>query len=81
VAVRSRTLNTESVGGGDKRFAFEDTAEGVDLGSRPSGEIGESAFDDLGAAAEALAEEDGGRGVAIGNGLDIHGYIISLTMV
>jgi len=77
VAVRSSTLNVESVGGGNERFAFEDTAKGVDLGGGPSGEVGEGAFDDLGALAEALAEEDGGRGVAVGDGFDIHGYSIS----
>ena len=76
VAVRSRTLNTESVGGGDERFAFEDTAEGVDLSGGPRREVGEGAFDDLCALAEALAEEDGGRGVAVGDGLDVHGYSI-----
>jgi hypothetical protein len=80
VAVRSRTLNQESVGGGDERFAFEDTAEGVDLGSRPSGEIGEGAFDNLAAAAEALAEEDGGRRVAVGDGLNVHGYNIAYNI-
>ena len=77
VAVRSRTLNTESVGGGDERFAFEDTTEGVDLSGGPSGEVGEGAFNDLAAAAEALAEEDGGRRVAVGDGLNIHGYMIA----
>src|SRR6266851_5378884 len=48
VAVRSRALNVESIGGGNQGFAFKDTAEGVDLGSGPRGEVGESAFDDLG---------------------------------
>jgi len=76
VAVRSRALNVESVGGGDERLAFEDTAEGVDLGDGPRREVGEGAFDDLCAMAEALAEEDGGRGVAVGDRLDIHGYSI-----
>jgi hypothetical protein len=36
VAVRSRTLNLESVGGGDEGLAFEHPAEGLDLGSGPS---------------------------------------------
>ena len=79
VAVRSRALNVESVGGGDERFALEDTAEGVDLGGGPRREVGEGTFDDLGALAEALAEEDGGRGVAVGDGLYIHGYSIFNT--
>jgi hypothetical protein len=76
VAVRSGALNVESVGGGDEGFAFEDTAEGVDLSGGPRREVGEGTFDDLGALAEALAEEDGGRGVAVGDRFDIHGYII-----
>src|SRR6266851_5352660 len=38
VAVRSRALNVESIGGGNQGFAFKDTAEGVDLGSGPRGE-------------------------------------------
>jgi len=76
VAVRSGAENQESVGGGDERFAFENTAEGDDLSGGPRGEIGEGVFDNLCALAEALAEEDGGRGVAVGDGLDVHGYII-----
>jgi hypothetical protein len=76
VTVRSGALNVESVGGGDERFAFEDTAEGVDLGGGPRGEVGEGAFDDFGALAEALAEKDGGRGVAVGDRFDVHGYSI-----
>jgi len=80
VAVRSGTENVESIGGGDQGFAFEDTAERVDLGGGPRGEVGEGAFDDLAALAEALAEEDGGRRVAVGDGLYIHGYIIAQQM-
>src|SRR5229473_1501217 len=76
VAVRSRTENMESVGGGDERFALEDTAEGVDLSGGPRGEVGEGTFDDLGPLAEALTEENGGRGVAVGDGLNVHGYSI-----
>src|SRR6266704_2225207 len=76
VAVRSGAENQESVGGGDERFAFENTAEGDDLSGGPRGEIGEGVFDNLCALAAALAEEDGGRGVAVGDGLDVHGYII-----
>src|SRR5260370_25312263 len=39
VAVRSGAENQESVGGGDERFAFENTAEGGDLRGRPRGEM------------------------------------------
>src|SRR5713226_5619606 len=59
VAVRSRTENVESIGEGDKRFAFEHTTARVDLGGGPRGEVREGAFHNLAAAAEALADEDG----------------------
>jgi hypothetical protein len=77
VAVRSSTLNVESIGERDEGFAFEYPAEGLDLRGGPSGEIGEGAFDDFAAAAEAVAEEDGGRRVAVGDGLYVHGYKIT----
>jgi len=80
VAVRSRTENVESIGEGDKRFAFEHTTERVDLGGGPRGEVREGAFHNLAAAAEALAEEDGGRGVAVGDGFYVHGYRITQDM-
>jgi hypothetical protein len=41
------------------------------------GEVGESAVADLAMEAEGFAEEDGGRGVAVGDGGDIHAYMIS----
>jgi hypothetical protein len=44
------------------------------------GEIGEGAVADLAVAAEGLAEEDGGRGVAVGDGGDVHAYIICITV-
>jgi hypothetical protein len=77
VAVGSGAQNLESVGRGDQGLAFEDAAEGLDFGWRPGGEVGQSALDDAGAEAGGLAEEDGGRGIAVGDGLDIHGFIIS----
>jgi hypothetical protein len=42
------------------------------------GDIGEGAVVDLAVESERLAEEDGGRGVAIGDGGHIHAYIISI---
>ena len=41
VAVGSGALNPESVGGGDEGLAFEDPAEGVELGGGPSGKVSE----------------------------------------
>jgi hypothetical protein len=39
--------------------------------------IGESPGLDFAVVAEGFAEEDGGRGVAIGYGGDVHAYTIS----
>jgi hypothetical protein len=65
------------VGGGEVvEIAAEQTAEGLDAGGRPMGEVGEGTLDDFAAPAEAFAEEDGGRGVAVGDGLDVHGSIV-----
>jgi hypothetical protein len=73
MAVRERAENLEGTVDGDKGLAFEEAAEGVDLSGGPGGEIGECAFVDFGAIADGLAEEDGGRGVAVRDGLNIHG--------
>jgi hypothetical protein len=62
----------------DQIFASQEAAQEVDLGVGPSGEIREGTLVDLGADPDRFAEEDGGRGVAIGDGLDVHGSIIQL---
>jgi hypothetical protein len=41
------------------------------------GEVGEGAVLDLAVLAEGFPEEDRGRGVAVGNGGDIHDFYIS----
>ena len=51
-------------------------AEGLDLLRRPMGEIGEGAVVDFAVLAEALAEKDGGRGVAVGDDGHVHVDII-----
>jgi len=56
--------------------ALENGAEGIDLRRGPMGEIGESAVEDLAVLAEGLAEEDGRRGVAVGDRGDVHAYTI-----
>jgi hypothetical protein len=61
-------------------FSFEDLAESLDLVGRPMGDVGESAVVDLAVLAEALAEEDGGRGVAVGDYGDVHVDIVQLSM-
>jgi hypothetical protein len=77
VAVRRSAHDLEGVGGRNERLALEHASQGVDLSGGPRGEVGERAFDDLAIDAGGLAEEDGGRGVAIGDGLDIHGIILA----
>ena len=43
------------------------------LSCGPVGEVGQGALAGFLALAEGLAEEDGGRGVAVGNDVDVHG--------
>jgi hypothetical protein len=59
--------------------AMQNLAEGFDFIDGPMGEIGDGAVVDLAVFAEALAEEDGGRGVAIGDGSDVHVDILRQT--
>jgi hypothetical protein len=74
VAVRARADDVEGLrqrgteGGG----AFQDGAKGIDLGGGPVGEIGYGAVVDFAVFAKALAEEDGGWGVAIGDDGNVH---------
>jgi len=60
-------------------FAFQEAAQEIDLGVGPGGDIGEGALVDLGADTNRFAEEDGRRGVAIGDGFDVHGSMIQLA--
>ena len=54
------------------KLAFESAAQSLDPLRCPRGEIGEGARTHLGPVAEGLAEENGGRGVALGDGCYIH---------
>jgi hypothetical protein len=67
--------------GADGSSAFQDGAECVDFGRRPMGDVGEGAVEDLAVETEGFAEEDGGRGVAVGYGGDVHAYIIQTTIL
>lgn len=69
MAVRKGAGDGEGVAGTDQGLALEEAAEGVDLRLGPVGEIGDGALANLGAVANGLAEEDGGRGVAVGDAL------------
>ena len=61
----------------DRSGAFQDGAESVELGGWPMREVGEGAVADLAVETKGLAEEDSGRGVAVGDVGDVHAYIIS----
>src|SRR5215471_4079343 len=54
------------------KLAFESAAQGLDPLRCPRGEVGEGARPHLVPIAEGLTEENGGRGVAIGDGCYIH---------
>ena len=79
MAVRQGSGYEEGVrqrGGGASQRAGQSPAENVDLMSGEMSDIGDGASLDLAVEAIGFAEEDGGRGVAIGYGGDVHAYII-----
>src|ERR1017187_8180673 len=65
--------------GADGSGALQDRAEGVELSGGPMGEVGKRAVADLAAETKTLANEDRGRGVAVGNWGDIHACIIQIS--
>ena len=81
MAMRQRAEDLKGLLAGDQIFTFQQATQELDLSGWPGGEIGEGAFVDLGADANGFAEEDGRRGVAIGDGLDVHGSMIQLTII
>jgi hypothetical protein len=78
--VRDAALDLKSVVNADKGLALEEASEGLDFFLGPMGEVGEGFLDDASALALALAEEDGGWGVPVGDRLDVHGnYYITVV--
>jgi hypothetical protein len=73
VAVGQGLLSTEQILGRDQSFVAQQAAQGFDFARGPIGEVGQSALAGSAALAPALAEEDGGGRVAIGDGFDVHG--------
>ena len=73
VAVGEGAFDGEGVFGADEALALEDSAQGVDFLCRPVGEVGQCAFAHALALAPAFSQEDGGAGVAVGDGFDVHG--------
>ena len=59
--------------GGQVEFATQEFAKGGNAGSWPRRDIGDGAVFDFTVLTEGFAKEDGGRGVAVGDGLDLHG--------
>jgi hypothetical protein len=78
MAVRAGADDVKGLGerSADGGGTLEDGAEGIDLGRRPMRKIGEGAVEDFAVLAEGFAEEDGGRGVAVGYGGNVHAYIV-----
>ena len=65
--------DVEGVGGAEQGFVLEESAESIDLGLRPVGEVGDGAFADALAFTPAFAQQDGGRRVTVGDGFHVHG--------
>jgi hypothetical protein len=78
MAMRSGAEDIEGEGkrGAHGSGAFQDGAKGLDLSRRPMREVGEGAVENLAVETEGLAEEDGGWGIAVGDGGHVHVYII-----
>ena len=81
MAVRQRTGDVEGLrqrSRGDSQRAGQCRAEGVNLMRGEMSDIGDGASFDFAVEAIGFAEEDGGRGVAVGHGGDVHAYIITI---
>src|SRR6202047_135279 len=82
MAVGQSFLGSEQILGRDEGFIAQQAAEGLDFFLGPIGEVGQGALAGFVAFAPALAEEDGGRGVAVGDGFDVHGsYYAHLLII
>jgi len=84
VAVRKGAGDEERIGQGraaGRERASQGQAESMDLMNGQMREIGEGAALDLAVFAVGSAEEDGGRGHAVGHRGHIHAYIISHEML
>src|SRR5208337_1087560 len=83
VAVRAGADDVEGLRqrGVEDSSALQNGAKRIDLGGVPVGEIGDGAVVDLAVFAEALAEEDGRGGVAVGDDGDVHVDMIRLKSI
>src|SRR5215469_5642148 len=79
VAVGKRTGDVKGIGQGGRwgcQRAGQSRTKGVNLLGGEMGDVGEGASLDFAVLAVGFAQEDGGRGVAIGDSGDVHAYII-----
>ena len=74
VAMGQRAEDGEGFADRHQCLALDHPAQVVDLLGGPIGEIGQGHLTDLAALANGLAQEHGGRGVAVGHNVDIHGH-------
>src|SRR5580692_4969012 len=81
MAVGQSFLGSEQILGRDEGFVAQQAAEGLDFFLGPIGEVGQGALAGFVAFAPALAEEDGGRGVAVGDGFDVHGSYYARLLI
>src|SRR5215469_17308819 len=78
MAVGQDLLGGEQIVGRDQGFVAQQATEGLDFLWGPGGKVGQGALAGFVALAPAFAEEDGGRGVAVGDDGDVHAYITPL---
>jgi hypothetical protein len=74
MAVRNGFLRGEQIVCGDQGLVAQQATKGFDFFWGPIGEIGQRALTGFLTLAPAFAEEDGGRGVAVGDDGDIHAH-------
>ena len=78
MAMRQRTLDDEGLFARRHHDpALEDAAQPLDVLGRPMGEVEQRALSHGLAVPVALAQQDRGRGAAVGDGLDVHGRRIA----
>ena len=77
MAMREAADNLKGVFRRHQELATEYTSQGVELGWRPIREIGQGPGFDLPALAVAFAQQDRRWRGAIGNGCDIHAFLLT----
>src|ERR1700751_5986886 len=81
MAVGQRAFDDDCILAGRQCGAtLEQGAQAFDDLRRPVTEVEQGPLLDLAVDAIALAQQDGGRGIAVGNGLDVHGYLYRESM-